>query len=349
MKVSVIIPTINDPHLVRTINNVRSNANGDIEFIIINDGGESPDIKGCDIPSWVILLSNSKQLGRRVSINNAAKIARGEYLFILDSHCSMSKDWDVKLVQSAGQKNIAYSVIRDMQPDTWIYRPGDYLHVRLNKEYTEKWWNKKPLEDCEVEEENIAFTGCAWMINKNRFWALDGYDESLGPYGWDGPEWALKTWFNDGKVILRTDVICGHIFGTNDGGKLYPCKMIPKSEYVAHMKDRYESKMPGLINKFAPVPDWTEKVVVQQKRIIPEKPMGQKVKREIKVNRIDESVTKNKEGDVIKKVIEYFEYIYTDNGNGPTEQEIADKYGPKAPKVREEVWELKNGQLQKVA
>ena len=345
MKVSVIIPTINDPHLVRTINSLWGNSVNDIEFIIVNDGGKLLDIAHCptllkeiDLDK-IKVIQNFKQLGRRVSINSAAAMATGEYLFIIDAHCSMTQGWDVKLTQSCGKKNIAYSVIRDMHPDTWKYKPGDYMHVRLNKDYTEKWWRRKDLEFCEIEEESIAFTGCAWMINKDRYWELGGYDESLGHYGWDGPEWSLKTWFNDGKVILRTDVICGHIFGTNDGGKLYPCRMIPKEDYIKYMKDRYENKIGKLIERFAPVPDWTEKGTQ----------MSQNVKREIKVNRIDESVTKNKDGEVIKKVVEYFEYIYTDNGKGPTEAEIAKKFGPKAKKVREEVWELKNGQLQKVA
>ena len=340
-KVSVIIATIGDPHLVRTIDSLRENAGGELEFIVINDGG-----KPLDPIDDVTIIRNASQKGRRVSINNAAAMATGDYIFILDSHCSMTKDWDIKLAKTAGRLNIAYSVIRDMTPDTWEYRPGWYGHVRINKDYTEKWWRRKDPEFCEVEEESIAFTGCAWMISRKRFWQLKGYDESLGKYGWDGPEWALKTWLNKGRVILRTDVICGHIFGTNDKASMYPCEMIPKEQYVKYMKDRYEGKfIDGLIERFAPVPDWTEKVNV--KRL--EKPVGQKIKREIKVNRIDESITKNAEGVVIKKVIEYFEYIHTDNGNGPSEAEIAKKYGPKAKKVREEVWELKEGKLQKVA
>lgn len=343
----MIIPTINDPYLVRTINSVWGNRVNDIEFIIVNDGGKILDIAHCptllktiDL-SKIKVIQNSCQLGRRIAINNAAAIASGDYLFVLDAHCSMTEGWDIKLAMSCGDKNIAYSVIRDMHPETWEYKPGDYLHVRLNKDYTEKWWKRKTLEECQVEEESIAFTGCAWMIKKDRYWQLGGYDESLGHYGWDGPEWACKIWMGEdpGKVILRTDVICGHIFGTNDGGKLYSCQTISKEDYVEYMKERYENKILKLIERFAPVPDWTEKGTQ----------MSQNVKREIKVNRVDEHVTKDEKGEVIKKVIEYFEYIYTDNGNGPLPDEIAKKYGPKAKKVREEVWELKDGQLEKVA
>jgi len=347
MKVSVIIPTINDPYLVRTINETWSASEQEIEYVIINDGGNildlktlSPQINKTDIK----IIHNTVQMGRRVSINNAVKMAFGEYIFILDAHCNMSKGWDTKLMESAGDKNISYAVIRDIHPDTWEYRPGWYGHVRVNRDYTEKWWPRKQPESCETEEESIAFTGCAWMIKKDRFLALGGYDESLGMYGWDGPEWALKTWFSGGRVILRTDVICGHIFGTNDGSKLYPCKIIPRPEYVKYMKDRYETRMPELIERFSPVPEWDD-ILIKKKGA----DVGPQVKREIKVERKDEHVTRDSKGNIIKKVIEYFEYNYFDNGDGPSEDEIAAEYGPKAKKVREEVWELRDGTLQNVA
>jgi glycosyltransferase involved in cell wall biosynthesis len=339
MKVSVLIPTINDPYLFRTIDEVTKTASDELEFIIINDGGADFQIES---EMDITILKNPKIFGRRISLNRAAKIASGNYLFILDAHCKMSQDWDIKLAESARDKNIAYAVIRDIFPDTWEYRPGWYGHVYIDKEYTEKWWRRKDPEFCDVEEESIAFTGCAWMIKKDRYWELGGYDESLGPYGWDGPEWALKNLKNGGKVILRTDVICGHIFGTNDGGKLYPCKMIPKEDYVYYMKRHYETFMPELIAHFGEVPDWTEKK-------IGEKPMSQKIKRQVKVNRDDEHITRNDKGEIIKKVIEHFEYVYTDDGSGPSEEEIAKKYGPKAKKISEEIWELKKGKLQKIA
>jgi len=336
--ISVIIPTINDPYLLRTIKDVRENADGDIEFIVVNDGGDF------DLPLYDqgSIVYHPETLGRRVSINQAALLATGKYLFILDAHCSMSKGWDTKMKESCHDGRLVYCVIRDMDPKTWQYRPGDYLHVRLNHEWTEKWWSRKKLKDCEIEEESMTITGCAWMIERDRYWRLGGYDESLGPYGWDGPEWTCKIWMgeNPSKVILRTDVICGHIFGTNDGSKLYSVSMIPKDEYIAYMEVKWGGKVQALADYFGDVPEW----------ITPKK-KGKDVgtKRKVVVHRNDESITKDEKGTVTKKVIEYYEYIYTDDGNGPTEAEIAEKYGPKAKKIREEVWELKDGTLQKVA
>jgi len=338
--VSVIIPTINDPHLNRTIKNVRANSDLPVEFIVINDTGTK--LKGLKSPD-VTVINNGLTIGKRASVNNAVKISKGNYIFILDSHCSMSKGWTSRMVESCVGNNLVYAIIRDMDSVTWEHRPGNYIHVRLNKEYTEKWWNRKPFEKCEIEEESMTITGCAWMVTKKCYNELGGYDESLGEYGWEGPEWTCKVWMgeNPGRVICRTDVVCGHIFGTNVDNKLYRPNMIPKAQYLKYMREHYDDKIEKLVKYFAPVPDWEPGLKGCE--------MGQTTKRTIKVERTEKHVTKNVKGVVIKKVIEHFEYIYTDSGKGPSETEIAKKYGPLAKKVREEVWELKNGKLKKVA
>jgi len=335
--VSVLIASINDPSLQRTIENVRDHADLPVEFIVINDGGSTLD----NIPDTII-IEHKTILGRRVSFNEAARIATGDYLLILDPHCSMSQNWASKMVESCKERNLSYAIIRDMNPITWKYLPGSYMHVSLNQEYTEKWWNRKPLSECSVEEESMTITGCAWMVSKKLYWELGGYDESLGKYGWDGPEWTCKIWMgeNPGRVILRTDVICGHIFGTNNGGKKYRCEMISKKSYVDYMKERYEDKIQQLVNHFAPVPDWEPGLKGSK--------MGQKTQREVRINRDVEHVTRDEEGKIIKKVIEHFEHVYRDDGTGPTEAELAEKYGPMAKKINEEVWMLKNGKLRKV-
>ncbi|MHC4605034.1 MAG: hypothetical protein ACYS6W_17090, partial [Planctomycetota bacterium] len=44
------------------------------------------------------------------------------------------------------------------------------------------------------------------------YWQLDGSDESLGEWGGIGAEWALKAWLTGGRCLIRTDVVCYHLF-----------------------------------------------------------------------------------------------------------------------------------------
>lgn len=258
--ISVVIPTINDPYLKRTMVETWRTSNHDIEFIIINDGGNPlPDLhidSSITTPAQYEykIINHPTTLGRRVSINKGAKIAAGSHLFILDSHCSMSQDWDAKMRESCPEKGIVVSCIQDMYGDSFKLRPGIYGHVYLNRGYEEKWWNRKPVK---TTEEMMCFTGCSWLIPKKYYWECGGYDESLGGYGWDGPEWACKVWMgpNPGKVLLRSDVLCGHVFGTNDHNKLFPISKIKYGDYRQYMMKKYGGKIERFREKFGPIPD----------------------------------------------------------------------------------------------
>ena len=125
-KVSILIATINDPHLKRTIQEIRKTADDKIEFIVINDGGEP-------LTADAVVINHPSTLGRRVSFNRAAKMARGDYLLIIDPHCSMSEHWDTKMMESCGDKNLVFSLLSDMD-ENFVQRHGPYLHVSMNRD-----------------------------------------------------------------------------------------------------------------------------------------------------------------------------------------------------------------------
>jgi len=293
--ITVIIPTVNDPYLKQTMVSVWENSSHDIDFIIINDGGKPlPDLhldKSITTPVQYEyeVIEHQKTLGRRVSINKAARIAKGSHLFILDSHCSMTPDWDTKMLESCPEKGIVVSCIQDMYGETFKLRPGIYSHVYMNRDYEEKWWSRKPVKHT---EEMMCFTGCSWLIPKEYFWECGGYDEILGGYGWDGPEWACKVWMGDnpGKVFLRSDVICGHVFGTNENTKLFPIQKIPLETYKKYMADLYADKLDGFREYFSPLPDEHE----------PRKKKKQR-DRITTVKKVD--VKELKRGDVVYKIV----------------------------------------------
>ena len=296
--VTVIIATRNEPLLNKTIEWLYDSAGGEIEVIVSLDEPQ-------DVDERAVVIKNDKPVGRRVGINKAARIAKGEYLFILDAHCKMSKDWDLKMIESCPDKGMVVSSIQDMFEDGTL-RPGMYQQVYMNSGYEEKWWDRKPKH---YEEEMMCLTGCSWLIPTKYYWECGGYDESLGEYGWDGPEWACKVWLGfNGKVILRSDVICGHVFGTNDGGRAYPCNTIGYKKYLEYMAEKYKDKVQWLRDKFGPLPD--EKVRVKETKTFT-----------TTINKVDTVETKNLKGEVIKIVKKhYFPFHVTHDGSKSPEQ-----------------------------
>jgi len=228
----IIARNENPVYLQKTIDSLFDNATGDIEVLVILDGYDS------EIDSRAIKVKFDKPIGKRIGLNFAASQAKGQYLFFIDAHCSMSEGWDTKLKCACDEKTIAVSIIKPMD-ESFEYTPGEYSFVKLNEDLEEKWWQYKAKADWRTIEKTMAFTGCGWMIRSSDYNEYGGFDERLGEWGYEGPEWSLNMWCSGGNVALRTDVVCGHIFSTNDGNKNYAAKMVSKGVFFNLMVQRW--------------------------------------------------------------------------------------------------------------
>ena len=103
---SILIPARNEPHLNRTLKDLKAKAGGEIEIIVILDGWDTERLDG------VKYIGYFKSIGMKYAINSGADIATGEYLMKLDAHCIVASGFDLQL-------------IRDHQPN-WIQIPRRY-------------------------------------------------------------------------------------------------------------------------------------------------------------------------------------------------------------------------------
>ena len=252
--ISVIIPARQEPYINKTIESLYDNASGEIEVIVVLDG------ENADIDPRAKVILHPVPLGRRVGMNEGAAIAKGEYLLHIDAHCSMTPEWDKKLQEVCTENTLVVSSVAAMNEKTWEKKPKHYYtFVSLDKNLIEHWWGKyKKLPDCAVTEETMALTGCGWMIRNDYYWKLGGCDESLGQLGHLGPEWALKVWCNSGRLILRTDVFCGHVFACHSKKiQPYSPQRIGDIDFRDRMYAKYSDKIEWLKEKFDP-PGWEE-------------------------------------------------------------------------------------------
>ena len=266
--ISVIIPARQEPYINKTIESLYDNATGEIEVIVILEG------ERVEIDPRAKVIFHPNPMGRRVGMNEAVKEANGKYLLHIDAHCSMSPGWDEKLIESCKEKTLVVSVVAAMDETTWQIKPNHYYtFVSMDSNLKEHWWGKyKPLRKCAVEEETMAFTGCGWLIRKDFYESLGGCDESLGQLCHLGPEWALKVWCNGGRMVLRTDVFCGHVFGSPKIQNYSP-QHIGDYDFANRMRKQYGTKIDALREKFDP-PGWEEDVIV-----------AEEVKEEVKICR----------------------------------------------------------------
>ena len=205
--VSVVMPAreCEKPYIQKTIDSVKETAAGRIETIIVCDG-------------WTGSYGNKtlcfdEVIGQRASVNRAVKCARGKYIFRLDPHCKLSSGWDARMKSSCGETDLVAPVYDHLDVETWQPIGRDvafwWLDGHLRCRSVRPWI---PVQSRKIEEDVMSMSGGAWMIQKKYYNELGGHDEFLGEHGTVGPEWSLKVWLTGGRVLIRTDVVCAHLF-----------------------------------------------------------------------------------------------------------------------------------------
>lgn len=323
--ISVIIPAFNEQkYLNRTIDNFISTAKGEIEVIVVLNGYEQ------EVDKRAIVIKKPENVGMRKALNIASKVAIGKYLMFVDAHCDITQDWDVKMIEVLRKypRGITVAPITSMDKD-WKTKRGWYGFCEMRPNMQPVWHGKKTYG---IIEPNMALTGCGLMMAKDFYLSFGGLDGSLPKMGAIGSEFSIHGWLDGDGIYTRTDVLLGHIFNT--GG--YDTGEANKAQEILHKKwgNRYKE----ILKHF---PDDEERLVSMKRST---------KHRTVVVERKDEHITKDSNDKPIKRVVETFQYVYEDNGDGPSEEEIGKIYGPKASKVEEELYyPTKDGQWTKVA
>lgn len=235
--VSVLIPhrQENPEHVEKTIESIRKNAKNPIEILHGEDTG----------------------MGKRKLVNQMAKDAKGDFLFILDAHCALSDNWDGLMKFICGDKDLVNCTISGIKEKEWETNGGNHYICYLTPELREKWW----YHETGSITPTMGLTGCGMLIHKKRFFELGGYFEDTFGFGAEGPEWACKVWLSGGRCLVRRDVVCAHLFRNKAPYDMSVLNMNKAYDYLNEQV--YGKKLPyqnrsieWLAGKFDPVPGW---------------------------------------------------------------------------------------------
>ncbi len=286
---SVLIPARDEIYLKKTIESTLAASRGEIEIIAILDGyWPNPPIE--DDPR-VTLIHNTKAVGQRPAVNQAARIAKGKYILKTDGHSMFDEGFDVKLAADCEPDWTVIPRMYTLDPEKWepkMYKSGiDFMWInspekglqdkpfralfydgKMARKYPEcyKAYKKNPIykgDICEVMTAN----GACWFMHKDRFWELEGMDEAHGHWGQVGVEVALKAWLSGGKLMVNKKTWFAHYF-RGGGGVGFPWPASGKKQEAARkysrefwMGNKWHLQVSGrdvmwLVKKFAPVPNW---------------------------------------------------------------------------------------------
>lgn len=120
--------------------------------------------------------------------------------------------------------------------------------------------------------ETMTCIGCCFLMERERFWKLGGMDEGHGSWGQYGTELACKAWLSGGRMVTHLGTWIAHLFRTGNFGKngesSWPYEISQRQIDAArkHSRDLWlkntwpmqKRPLSWLIEKFWPVPGWTE-------------------------------------------------------------------------------------------
>ena len=124
--------------------------------------------------------------------------------------------------------------------------------------------------------ETMSLQGSCFMMTRDKYWELNICDETFGSWGSQGIEVAVKTWLSGGRVVCNHKTWYAHMFRTKGGDFGFPYQISGRQIQNAKKLARevfFNNKWPlqkyplsWLLEKFWPVPGWTDTQLVELKK-----------------------------------------------------------------------------------
>lgn len=212
VRLSVIIPTVNDPALARTVREVLVKSRTRPEILVMADG------VNVDFPG-VHVVRNEQRLGLRGNVNKGMALASGEWRVKLDDHCMLSDGWDEVLLASVQPNWVVVPRRYQLDPVQWCIYEGDSTPIdyeRLDVSNPDKiggvtWRSRRKERESILLDETMVIQGSFYLLHRSHWERIGPLDEAnYGPFTQEGIEIALKTWLGGGKVMVNKQAWYAH-------------------------------------------------------------------------------------------------------------------------------------------
>jgi len=144
-------------------------------------------------------------------------------------------------------------------------------HMRFDKDLKFGYWGalKRRKEGKGDISDTMSLLGACFFMHRQRYWDLGGSEESWGSWGQQGTEIACKSWLSGGRLVVNKKTWYSHMFRTQGGsfGFPYPqsgnqvarARKKSKEMFRSNKWDKAVHPLSWLIERFWPVPGWSQK------------------------------------------------------------------------------------------
>jgi glycosyltransferase involved in cell wall biosynthesis len=247
---SVLIPARNERWLARTIADILENSRAETEIITVLDGAwADPPILQND---RVTVVYHPVSVGQRAATNEAARLARGQFIMKCDAHCAFGAGFDVALMSRCEPMDTVMPEQRNLHVFDWQCQKcgarwymgpeptecpecdntSEFERIEIwqpkansrNRHYCfdsqlhfQYWRDYKKRAGNGVMVESMSLLGACWMMHRVRYSEIGGLDERHGSWGQMGTEVACKTWLSGGRLLTNRATWFAHMFRTRKG------------------------------------------------------------------------------------------------------------------------------------
>lgn len=142
--------------------------------------------------------------------------------------------------------------------------------MRFDKDLHFQYWGAyttRPEARGDISD-TMSLVGACFIMNRERYWELGGSDEAHGSWGQQGTEVSCKTWLSGGRLVVNKRCWFAHLFRTQGGdfgfpykhksGAIETARSHSKDLWINNKWDKAVRPLSWLIEKFWPVPGWSE-------------------------------------------------------------------------------------------
>ena len=218
-KVSIIIPVYNQIHYTYAcLVSILENTEGfDYEIIIADDVSTDATKEIDKFVSGLVIARNESNQGFLKNCNNAAKKARGEYIFFLNNDTTVEKDWLpplIKLLES--DKSIGMVGSKLIYPDGRLQEAGGIIWSDGSG------WNYGRCDDPNKPEYNYVrdvdyISGAAIMLSRKLWEEIGGFDERYAPAYCEDSDLAFEVRKRGLRVVYQPLSVVTHFEGVSNG------------------------------------------------------------------------------------------------------------------------------------
>ncbi|KAL8601609.1 hypothetical protein ACOMHN_003875 [Nucella lapillus] len=221
-KTSIIITFHNEARsaLVRTVFSIltRSPLQTVAEVILVDDCSDNKEdgLLLASIP-LVKLIRNEKREGVARSRVRGSKVAEGQVLVFLESHCEVTDNWLQPLLTTVQKEphSAVSPVIDTIDARTLEYKPSTEI-VRGGFDWSLHFrWENLPVSLSKRDPTDIINTpvlgGSVVVIYKDWFFSLGTYDTQLTLWGADNFDLSFRLWMCGGEARIVPCSRVGHV------------------------------------------------------------------------------------------------------------------------------------------